>query len=66
MNPEKFAQFFYEQGKSKATDDVIRKTKNINMSERTAPEVSSKSGLQVKSVSQPSSSGLKIKSIKRS
>ena len=66
MNPEKFAQFFYEQGKSQATDDVIRKTKNINMSERTAPEVSSKSGLQVKSVSQPSSRGLKIKSIKRS
>ena len=66
MNPEKFAQFFYEQGKSRATDDVIRKTKNINMSERTAPEVSSKSGLQVKSVSQPSSRGLKIKSIKRS
>ena len=66
MNPDKFAQFFYEQGKSQATDDVIRKTKNINMSERTAPEVSSKSGLQVKSVSQPSSSGLKIKSIKRS
>ncbi len=66
MNPEKFAQFFYEQGKSQATDDVIRKTKNINMSERSAPEVSSKSGLQVKSVSQPSSRGLKIKSIKRS
>ena len=66
MNPDKFAQFFYEQGKSQATDDVIRKTKNINMSERTAPEVSSKSGLQVKSVSQPSSRGLKIKSIKRS
>ena len=66
MNPDKFAQFFYEQGKSQATDDVIRKTKNINMSERTTPEVSSISGLQVKSVSQPSSSGLKIKSIKRS
>jgi len=66
MNPEKFAQFFYEQGKSQATDDVIRKTKNINMSERSAPEVSTKSGLQVKSVSQPSSRGLKIKSIKRS
>ena len=66
MNPEKFAQFFYEQGKSQATDDVIRKTKNINMSERSAPEVTTKSGLQVKSVSQPSSRGLKIKSIKRS
>ena len=37
MNPEKFATFFYEQGKSQATDDVMRKTKNINMSERTAP-----------------------------
>ncbi|MGI9555578.1 MAG: hypothetical protein ACR2M9_01840 [Cyanophyceae cyanobacterium] len=66
MNPDKFAQFFYEQGKSQATDDVIRKTKNINMSERSAPEVTTKSGLQVKSVSQPSSRGLKIKSIKRS
>ena len=65
MNPEKFAQFFYEQGKSNATEDVIRKTKNINMTERTAPEVSSKGGFQVKSVSQPSSRGLRIKSIKR-
>ena len=65
MNPEKFAQFFYEQGKSQATDDVIRKTKNINMSERIAPEVSAKSGLQVKAVSQPSSKGLRIKSIKK-
>jgi hypothetical protein len=65
MNPEKFAQFFYEQGKSQATDEVIRKTKNVNMSERNAPEVSVKSGFQVKSVSQPSSRGLKIKSIKK-
>ena len=65
MNPEKFATFFYEQGKSQATDDVMRKTKNINMSERTAPEVSVKSGFQVKSVSEPSSRGLRIKSIKK-
>jgi len=65
MNPEKFAQFFYEQGKSQATDDVIRKTKNINMSERSAPEVFVKSGFQVKSVSQPSNKGLRIKSIKK-
>ena len=65
MNPEKFAQFFYEQGKSQATDDVMRKTKNVNMSERNAPEVSVKSGFQVKSVSQPSSRGLRIKSIKK-
>ena len=65
MNPERFAQFFYEQGQSTATDDVIRKTKNINMSERSAPEVSVKSGFQVKAVSQPSSKGLRIKSIKK-
>ena len=66
MNPEKFAQFFYEQGKSQATDEVIRKTKNVDMTERSAPEVSVKSGFQVKSVSQPSSRGLRIKSIKKS
>ena len=66
MNPEKFAQFFYDQGKSNATEDVMRKTKNINMSERTAPEVSTKGGMRVKSMSQPSGRGLKIKSIKRS
>ena len=65
MNPEKFAQFFYEQGKSQATDDVMRKTKNVNMSERNAPEVSVKSGFQVKAVSQPSRKGLQIKSIKK-
>ena len=65
MNPEKFAKFFYEQGQSQATDDVIRKTKNVNMTERSAPEVSVKSGFQVKAVSQPSSKGLRIKSIKK-
>ena len=65
MNPEKFAQFFYEQGKSSATEDVMRKTKNINMSERSAPESIAKSGFQVKSVSTPSSNGLRIKSVKR-
>mgnify|MGYP003144289995 CR=1 FL=1 len=65
MNPEKFAQFFYEQGKSSATEDVMRKTKNINMSTRKTPEVSVKSGFQVKSVSSPSSNGLRIKSIKK-
>jgi hypothetical protein len=65
MNPDKFAQFFYEQGKSSATEDVMRKTKNINMSARNTPEVAVKSGFQVKSVSSPSSNGLRIKSIKK-
>ena len=65
MNPDKFAKFFYEQGKSEATEDVIRKTKNINMSERRAPAVTNKGGFQVKSVNPDSGRGLKIRSIKR-
>tara|TARA_R110002012_G_scaffold321330_1_gene548697 strand:- start:416 stop:1480 length:1065 start_codon:yes stop_codon:yes gene_type:complete len=66
MNPEKFAEFFYEQGKSEATQDVMRKTKNVNMSERRTPEVTSKGGMKIKSVSTPSSRGLKIRSKKNS
>ena len=65
MNPEKFAKFFYEQGKSKATEDVMRKTKNINMSERKSPEVTSKGGVQIRSLNTDSGRGLKIKSIKK-
>ena len=64
MNPEKFAKFFYEQGKSDATDDVTRKIKNIQMDERKAPEVTSKGGMQVRSVSPDSGRGLRIKSKK--
>ena len=66
MNPEKFAKFFYEQGQSEATEDVMRKTKNVNMSERRTPEVTSKGGMKIKSVSTPSSRGLKIRSKKNS
>ena len=65
MNPDKFAKFFYEQGKSEATEDVIRKTKNINMTERKTPEITNKGGFQVKSVNPDSGRGLKIRSIKR-
>tara|TARA_R110000803_G_scaffold19999_1_gene51710 strand:+ start:7107 stop:8180 length:1074 start_codon:yes stop_codon:yes gene_type:complete len=65
QNPEKFAKFFYEQGKSNATEDVMRKTKNINMSERRTPEVTSKGGTQFKSLSNESGKGLKIRSAKR-
>jgi len=65
QNPEKFAKFFYEQGKANATEDVMRKTKNINMSERRSPEVTSKGGTQFKSLNTDSGRGLKIKSIKR-
>jgi hypothetical protein len=66
MNPDKFAKFFYEQGLADATDDVTRKIKNINMSERRAPEVGRPSdGMQVKAVNPDSGKSLKIRSIKR-
>ena len=65
MNPDKFAQFFYEQGKANATEEVIRKTKNINMSTRNAPASSIKSGTQVKALNTDSGRGLKVRSIKR-
>ena len=66
MNPEKFAQFFFEQGQAQAKDGVIRSTKNINMSTRTAPEVSTQGGAKVRAVPTTHGSGLKIKSRKYS
>lgn len=64
MNPEKFAKFFYEQGKSSATDGVMKTMKNINMSARTTGEVASKGGTQVRSLNNDSGRGLKIRSKK--
>jgi hypothetical protein len=65
MHPDRFAKFFYEQGIADATEDVMRKTKNINMSERRAPEVVGKGGVQIKAVNPDSGKGLKIRSIKK-
>lgn len=66
MNPEKFAKHFYEQGLADATEDVMRKTKNINMSERRAPEVTKSSdGFQVRAVNPDSGRKLQIRSAKR-
>lgn len=66
MNPEKFAKFFYDQGKSDATEGTMKGIKNINMSERKAPEViKPMDGIQVKAVNPDSGKSLKIRSIKR-
>ena len=62
MNPEKFAQFFYEQGKSDAVTDSAKKSKNINFTGlRQSPEVTNKGGTQIKALSSTSSRGLKIR-----
>jgi hypothetical protein len=65
MNPDKYAKFFYEQGKADAVDNISKKTKNINMDVRSAPQVTSKSGFKVRSLNQDSGRGLKIRSIKK-
>lgn len=65
MNPERFAKFFYEQGMSDATEDVMRKTKNINMSEHRAPEITNKGGVQVRAVNPDHGRSLRIRSNKK-
>lgn len=64
-NADRYARFFYEQGLSAGTEDVTKKMKNIKMSERQAPEVTSKGGVQIRSLSPDSGRGLKIKKIKK-
>lgn len=65
MNPEKFARFFYEQGMADATDDVNKKIKNINMTDRVAVQATNKGDFQVKAVNPDSGRNLKIRSTKR-
>mgnify|MGYP003132435738 CR=1 FL=1 len=65
MNPDRFAKFFYEQGKSEAVEDVLRKQKNVTVNTRRAPEVVTKGGMKIRSVNPDSGRGLKIRSIKR-
>jgi len=62
MNPDGFAKFFYEKGKAEAVDDLAKKSKNIDMNTRRAPEITNKGGMQVRSVNQDSGRGLKIRS----
>jgi hypothetical protein len=67
MNPEKFAQYFYEQGVSATVDNVAKKSKNINMDVRQSPQVTIKDGRKIRSIGSPGSGrGLKIRSIKKS
>jgi len=67
MNPEKFAQYFFDQGVSSAVDNVTKKSKNINMEMRQSPQVTIKDGRKIRSIgNQSSGRGLKIRSIKKS
>jgi len=65
MNPEKFARYFYDQGKADAIENDARRSKNIDMDVRSAPQSFNKDGLKVTAINQSSGRGLKIKSIKK-
>ena len=62
MNPEKYAKFFYEQGKSDAVTEVVKDGKNINMDVRSKVD-SSTPGTKFKVLQDTSNfgTGLKIK-----
>jgi len=62
MNPDKLAQYFYEQGKADAIGDVSKKSKNINMSLMQTPQSSPQKGFQARAVSTDSGRGLRIRS----
>ena len=65
MNTDRFAKFFYEQGKSDATDDLIRKTKNVSMSETQAPQLQkTQGGISAKDLSRDNGNKIKIRSAK--
>jgi len=67
MNPDKFAQYFYDQGVANAVDNVSRKSKNINMDVRQQSQSVSKNGITIRPMgsSNDSGRGLKIRSIKK-
>jgi len=66
MNPDKYAKFFYEQGLADAVEDMSKKTKNIKMDVRSTPQVTAQSGFKVRSLSQSSGRGLRIRSKNKS
>tara|TARA_R100001530_G_scaffold63380_1_gene45570 strand:- start:15386 stop:16513 length:1128 start_codon:yes stop_codon:yes gene_type:complete len=66
FNPEKFAQFFYDQGVANTVESVAKKSKNIDMEVRPTAPTYNKDGLKIRAVGDTSSGrGLKIRSIKK-
>jgi hypothetical protein len=65
MNPDKFAKFFFEQGQAAATENVTKRIKNIDMSATPATALTSSGATQVKSLSNDSGRGLKIRSFNK-
>ena len=65
MDPERFAQYFYEQGKSDGVGDISKKSKNINMNVRKTPQVIGDTGFKARAVGEDNGKGLRIRSKNR-
>tara|TARA_R110002012_G_scaffold106015_3_gene247203 strand:+ start:184 stop:1317 length:1134 start_codon:yes stop_codon:yes gene_type:complete len=63
MNPDAFANFFYEQGKADAVESISKESKNIDM--RRSPETVSQGGFKVTGTVPDSGSRLVIRSNKK-
>jgi len=64
MNPDSFAKFFYEQGKSDAIDESAKQSKNIDMgSVRTTGQPIDKGGFKVTSLDSDHGNRLKIRKL---
>jgi hypothetical protein len=64
MNPQRFASYFYEQGKADAISGVTKKSKNVNMSIIQTPQSIGETGFKARQVSDSGGRGLKIRSKK--
>lgn len=64
MNPDGFAKYFYEQGKSQAIEGMSKESKNIDMGVRNSPQTINKSGFKVTALDSSSGNRLVIKSKK--
>lgn len=61
-DPDGFAKFFYEQGRSDSTTNVIKDIKNIDMNVRDSKEITQNNGTKIRVVSNDDfDSGLKIR-----
>lgn len=63
-NPDAFAKFFYDLGKSEAINNTARESKNIDMDIRSAPQSLSSGGFKVSAADEGSGSRLVIRSKK--
>ena len=64
MDPERFAKYFYEQGKADGVGDITKKSKNINMNVRSTPQKIGDTGFKARAVSNDNGKGLRIRSNK--